>query len=73
MGKDTNGSDGRTKLIVAGVIIVLLLVFVAQNTESAHVNFLVFDADVSLWFVIVVCAALGFVAGWFVGRSRMRR
>ena len=72
MGND-NGSDGRTKLIFAGVIIVLLLIFVAQNTESAHVNFLIFDANVSLWFVIVACAALGFVAGWFVGRSRLRR
>ena len=44
--------------------------FVAQNTEEAHVNFLFFDATVSLWFVIVATAVLGFLAGWFVGRSR---
>ncbi len=63
-------SDGRTRWIVAGVIVVLLLIFVAQNSEKAHINFLFFDHDAAVWFVIVVSAVLGFVAGWLVGRSR---
>jgi uncharacterized integral membrane protein len=69
MAKGTEGS-GRTKLIVAGVIGVLLLLFVVQNNEKATVNFLFFDANVSVWFVIVLSAVLGFLAGWFVSRSR---
>ena len=71
MANTTDGSRTGT-LIVAGVIIVALLAFVVQNTEDAHVNFLFFDATVSLWLVIVATAALGFLAGWFVGRSRRR-
>jgi uncharacterized integral membrane protein len=71
MGKD-GGSDGRTKLIVAGVIVVLLLVFIGQNTETANVNFLFFEHETALWLVIALCAGLGFLAGWFVGRSRRR-
>ena len=69
MANNTDGS-GRTKLIVAGVIGVLLLLFVVQNSEKATVNFLFFDANVSVWFVIVLSAVLGFLAGWFVGKSR---
>ena len=69
MANNTDGS-GRTKLIGAGVIGVLLLLFVVQNSEKATVNFLFFDANVSVWFVIVLSAVLGFLAGWFVGKSR---
>jgi len=69
MANNTDGS-GRTKLIVAGVIGVVLLLFVVQNSEKATVNFLFFDANVSVWFVIVLSAVLGFLAGWFVGKSR---
>lgn len=68
MAKGAEGS-GRSKLIVAGVIGVLLLLFVVQNTEKATINFLFFDANVSVWFVIVLSAVLGFLAGWFVARS----
>jgi uncharacterized integral membrane protein len=67
---NTTDKSGRTKLIVAGVIGVFLLLFVVQNSEKATVNFLFVDANVSVWFVIVLSAVLGFVAGWFVGRSR---
>jgi uncharacterized integral membrane protein len=72
MAKD-GGSDGRTKLIVAGVIVLVLLVFIGQNTETANVNFLFFDHETALWLVIAISAVLGFVAGWFVGRSSLRR
>lgn len=67
---NTTDRSRRNSLIVAGVIIVALLVFVAQNSEEAHVNFLFIDATLSLWFVIVATAVLGFLAGWFVGISR---
>jgi len=66
---NTADTSGRTKLIVAGVIGVLLLLFVVQNSEQASVNFMFIDANVPVWFVIVLSAILGFVAGWFVGRS----
>lgn len=62
-----------TKLIAAGVIGVLLLLFVLQNTDEADVDFLFFSGSYPLWLMAVIVAALAFAAGWLVGRSRTRR
>jgi uncharacterized integral membrane protein len=86
---DTNGGDGRgddgaggwverregpsTKLLVAGVIVVLLVVFLLQNAETAKIRFLFLDGTYPLWLLLVVGAALGFVAGWLVAAARGRR
>ena len=85
----TNGGDGRgndgsggwverregpsTKLIVAGVIVVLLVVFLLQNAEKAKIRFLFLDGTYPLWLLLVVGAALGFAAGWLVAAARGRR
>ncbi len=62
------------KVIVASIVAVLLVVFVLQNAERAHVDVLVWDVDVPLWAVILVAAAAGFAIGWVVGRAgRPRR
>ena len=61
------------KLIVAGIIILLLLLFVLQNTDEADVDFLFFSGSYPLWIMAVVVAVLAFAAGWLVGRSRMKR
>jgi uncharacterized integral membrane protein len=65
------GLSGTT--IVAIVAVVLLLVFVLQNADDAKVDLLFWDVTLSLWAVIVIGAALGFLVGWFLGRSRMKR
>lgn len=61
------------KLIAAGVVGALLLIFVLQNTERAPVDFLFWDGDFPLWGVILVAAALGFAGGWILGRVRRTR
>ena len=61
------------RLIVAGVIGLLLLLFVLQNTDEADIDFLFFSGSYPLWIMVVVVAALGFVGGWLVGRSGARR
>lgn len=58
------------KLIAAGIALVLLVFFMLQNRDRANVDFLFWDVDARLWLVIVIAAALGFVIGWFLGRSR---
>ena len=80
MGSEPAREDWRqtregpsAKLIVAGVIGVLLLVFVLQNTDEADVDFLFFSGSYPLWMMAVVVAVLAFAAGWLVGRSRTRR
>ena len=62
-----------TKLIAAGVIGVLLLVFVLQNTDEADVDFLFFSGSYPLWIMTAVVAVLAFAAGWLVGGGRARR
>jgi uncharacterized integral membrane protein len=61
------------KLIVSIVAIVILVLFVLQNTNEAQVNFLFFDGRYPLWMLIVIGAVLGFIAGWFVAAARGRR
>lgn len=63
-------------LIVAGVIVVAIAIFVAQNTEDIQFEFLVFNFTAPLWLVLVIVFALGALAGqglMWVRRRRKRR
>lgn len=60
--------------IVAGIGIVVLLIFALQNSERIDVDFLVFDTQARVVVVILVSALIGFVVGWLIGRpSRAQR
>jgi uncharacterized integral membrane protein len=61
------------KLIAVGIVAVILLLFVVQNTDRTHFDFLFLDGEFPLWAMIVAGAALGFVAGWAFARLRARR
>ena len=61
------------KLIVAGVIVLLLVVFLLQNAETTKIRFLFLDGTYPLWSLLLVGAALGFAAGWLVSAARGRR
>jgi len=72
------GSEPRSgvspRWIVAGIAIVVLLVFALQNSERVDVDFLVFDTQARVVVVILVSALIGFVVGWLIGRpSRIQR
>lgn len=66
--------SSRTPLLVAVVLVVVLGVFVVQNTESTEVTWLVFDRAAPLWLVILIAAVAGAllteVAGWLMRRRR---
>jgi len=61
------------KLIVAGVLIVVILLFILQNGDRTQIQFLFLDGLYPLWTLLVVGAALGFAAGWLVSAARARR
>jgi uncharacterized integral membrane protein len=61
------------KLVALGIVVVLLLIFVIQNTDKSEVDLFLWDANVPIWLVIVIAAALGFVGGWVVALLRRRR
>jgi len=61
------------KAIVAIVLVVLVVILAFQNAESAKLHVLFWDADIPIWVVIAGTALTGFIAGWLVGRSRLKR
>jgi uncharacterized integral membrane protein len=65
--------DNQTRLIVALIVTVLLVIFALQNTREVRVSFLFFNWDSRMIFVIIVSAVGGAIAGWLLQRARRRR
>ena len=68
MADEHTESRIKPQYIVVAVCAVILLVFALLNTDEVHVDFLFDSVSAPLVVVIVLCALLGFVIGWFVGR-----
>lgn len=49
-------------------IVILLLAFVLSNRDTVNIDFLVFDINVALIWVLVGTALLGAAAGFLLGR-----
>lgn len=59
----------KTKLVVVFVLLVLVLVFILQNTEAVTIGFLFWDFHISRSLLIFLMALLGFIAGVLVRRK----
>jgi uncharacterized integral membrane protein len=68
--KSGKGRGRSTKSIVIGVLVVLLLIVILQNTGDTRLHILFFDVTWPLWLLLAVFAVVAFVAGWFAGRVR---
>ena len=73
-GRGEVARSSRAPLVVGVLLIAVLVVFVAQNTESTEVTWLVFDRAAPLWLVILIAAVAGAVLteviGWLMRRRR---
>jgi uncharacterized integral membrane protein len=58
-------------VVVAALFLLLLVVFIAQNTQSVHMSFLGWDGEPPLAVAILVAAALGVVITAAVGTLRI--
>jgi uncharacterized integral membrane protein len=61
---------------VLGVVIVLVIVFIAQNSQSVRVDFLFWDASAPLIFALLITTLVGVVIGYvgpIVRRHRRER
>ncbi|MEX1009053.1 MAG: LapA family protein [Acidimicrobiia bacterium] len=56
--------------VVVAICALVLLVFALANIDDVRVDFVFETVRAPLVLVIVVCALLGFVIGWVVGRRR---
>ncbi|MEB3371218.1 LapA family protein [Saccharopolyspora mangrovi] len=60
-----------TALAVAGVVLVFLLIFVAQNFMSVTVHFLGLQFSLPLGLALLFAAIVGGVLVWLAGTARM--
>jgi uncharacterized integral membrane protein len=68
-----DGGDGLSaKQVVAGIVGIVLVVFVLQNTDSTSITLLIFDVTFPLWLVLVVTIALSVGIGYLVGSRRRK-
>ncbi len=47
-----------------GVLVLLVLIFIAQNSQSVEIKFLFFDASTPLIFGLLIAAILGVLIGY---------
>lgn len=73
--EEESGSRQAAWLVAAGIIIVAVAIFIAQNAEDVPIEFLFFEGSVPLWLIIVVTLVLGAVLGqvFFYLRRRKKR
>ena len=54
-----------------GVLLLLLIIFIAQNTRTTTVSFLAWDGDVPVAVALLVAAAIGLALGLLAGLLRI--
>jgi uncharacterized integral membrane protein len=59
--------------IVLGVVAAYVLIVVLANRNSVDVNFVFFKTSASLFVVLLLAIAFGFVVGWLFDDIRERR
>ena len=71
-GVHIGGRRYTTRQIVAGVIIVLALIVVLQNTRTAHFDFLFFDFDAPVWVWMITLFGAGVATGLLLASRRAK-
>lgn len=65
---EKRSSGSSAKLIAIAVAAVVGVILILQNTQSVPINWLFWTWETSLVVFTIIIAALGFVAGWLIGR-----
>ena len=61
------------KGIVFVILVIIMILFVLQNTQVVDVQLLVWKVTMSRALMLLGTFVLGMVAGWLVGRFRGKR
>jgi uncharacterized integral membrane protein len=72
-GSASEARTVRVRTVVAGILVVLALVFVFQNTSSRRVHFLFWSMSLPSWIWLLAIFVLGLVAGSMFPWLRRRR
>ena len=71
--KPHGGQDRNLKLWTGIVALIILVVFVVQNSQEVQVDFLFTTTETPLIFALLIAALLGAVVAWLVPRVRRGR
>ena len=65
LGESSDGPDLRliTRLLVAAAVVVLAILFVAQNSDRVETSFVFFDVTTRVWVGLLVALVLGALLG----------
>ena len=77
-GMDSQGRVRRTKvggvwvaLVLAAVLLILLIIFIAQNTTKVAIHFLGFNGHISLGLALLIGAVAGLLVAGAIGTVRI--
>ncbi len=59
--------------IILGVVALYILIVILANRQSTPVNFVFFKTSASLFVVLLLAVAFGFIVGWLFDDLRDRR
>jgi uncharacterized integral membrane protein len=69
-GPAPRSSANTTRLVVLGIAVILLVWFALANSGRVKVDFIIFERNARLIYVIIISALLGMVIGALIRRSR---
>jgi uncharacterized integral membrane protein len=77
-GMDSKGRVRRTKvggvwvaLVLAALLLILLIIFIAQNTTKVAIHFLGFNGHISLGLALLIGAVAGLLVAGAIGTVRI--
>lgn len=72
-GPASESKTVRVRAVIAGILVVVALVFVFQNTSSRRVHFLFWSVSMPTWIWLLIIFAVGVVAGSMFPWLRKKR
>ena len=61
------------KLWAIGIAVVLLVIFIAENSQEVEIRFLFVETNTPLIFGLLIAGILGFLIGWLAPIVRRGR
>ena len=72
-GAPKKQSPYTPRRIILGVVLLYAVILVLANRNTVAINFVFFKTEASLFVVLLLAIAVGFIAGWLFDDVRDRR